>query len=91
MKPILKINNKYAESLERVRGWFIAFGVIAILVGVVILVISEVEAGWELLIASIPLFILAGATNGFVGMAKAAAIYTAKMNEEYDIQIEEQK
>lgn len=89
MKPVLKINNKSAESLMLVRGWLIAFGVISIIVAVVCLVMSMGEEGWIILVPSIPLFLLAGATNGLVGIAKASAIYIAKMNEEYDIQIDE--
>lgn len=88
MKPVLKINNNSTESLMRVRGWLIAFGVISIVAAVVALVASLGDEGWIILVPSIPLFLLAGATNGLVEISKASAIYTAKMNEEYDIQID---
>lgn len=91
MKPILKVDLSSTESLYRVRGWLIAFGVISLVVAVIILVVSYGEEGFEFLIPPIPLFLLAGATNGLISISKASEIYRAKMHEEYDIQIKENK
>lgn len=91
IKPILRINTSSARSFEKVRAWLITFGVIALIAGIAIFFISEFEAGWELIGVSIPLFLLAGCANGMIEIATAAAVFNAKVEEEYEIKAKKQE